>query len=174
MAAKTFLRLVAGQINSIKAVVQSLGASNDGDLVALDSTGKLDPSLFPTGLGPDVQVLEASENINSGGYVNIFDDGGTTKIRNADRSNAREAHGFLKTAATIGSTGDVYFEGPNDALSGLTSGARYYLGLNGAAITTAVDNTNPSANGFISQYLGIATSTTSINTDIEDYIVVES
>ena len=47
MAAKKFLRLVAGVLTEIAATVTSSGASNGGDLVALDSSGRLDNSVMP-------------------------------------------------------------------------------------------------------------------------------
>ena len=123
MAAKKLLRLVNGKLQEVLGIVVSSGAPNDGDIPALGSDGKLDVSVLPTGVGPDVAVLEASENIGAGEYVNIFDDTGTPKIRKADNSNGRDAHGFLKTAVTTGNNGTVYFEGPNDNLTGLTIGA---------------------------------------------------
>lgn len=170
MAAKKFLRLVGGKINEVVATITSAGVANDGDLVALDGTGKLDVSVLPTGVGPDVAVIEAFEDVAAGEYVNIFDDGGTVKIRKADNSNSRDAHGFLKTAVTTGNNATVYFEGPNDALSGLTLGSRYYLGT--AGVATAVAPVAPAAQ--ISQFLGIAVNATTINTDIDDCIGLSS
>lgn len=65
MAAKSFLRLVNGVITATPATVTSAGAANDGDLVALDSSGKLDASVLPTGIEfseSDYQkVLNASD-----------------------------------------------------------------------------------------------------------------
>ena len=170
MAAKKLLRLVNGKLQEVLGIVVSSGAPNDGDIPALGTDGKLDVSVLPTGVGPDVAVLEASENIGAGEYVNIFDDTGTPKIRKADNSNGRDAHGFLKTAVTTGNNGTVYFEGPNDNLTGLTIGARYYLGTAGAA--TATPPVAPAAS--ISQFLGIAVNATTINTDIDDCVGLTS
>ena len=170
MAAKTFIRLVAGKLQAIQAVVTSLGAANDGDLVALDTTGRLDPSVLPVGVGPDVKILEAAEDVAPGQYVNIFDDLGTEKVRLADNSNGRDAHGFIPTGggATTGNNATVYFEGPNSNLSGLTAGQRIYLGTAGGAITTPLAPVTDA--GDIHQYLGRAIDATTVNTDIDDCI----
>ncbi len=168
MAAKKFLRNVAGKITEIVATVISTGAANDGDIPALDSTGRLDVSVLPVGVGPDVKVVLASEALVAGDYVNIYNNGGTPNVRKADNSNSREAHGFVKTAVSNGANATVYFEGPNDALSSLTVGARYFLNTAGAVTTTA-----PSAPAAqISQLVGIAVDATTINTDIDDVIVL--
>lgn len=167
MAAKRYLELNLGKVKQKAATIISAGAGNDGDLVALDSTGKLDPTVLPVGVGPDVAVLVASENLAAGDYVNIYDNGGTPNVRKADNSNGRDAHGFVKAAVTAASNATVYFEGPNDALSGLTPGARQYLDTAGGTTETP-----PTFSGgaTISQFLGIAVNATTINTDIDDCI----
>lgn len=173
MAAKKFLQILSsGFIGQTTSVVTSSGASNDGDLVALDSTGKIDLSVLPTGVGPDVKVLVASENLLLGSYVNIWNDTGTIKCRLADNSNARQAHGFVKAAVSSAANATIYFEGANDGLTGLTGAARQYLGTGGAATSTALDPTSGSNANKLHQFLGVAISTTSINTDIEDAIVL--
>lgn len=166
MAAKKYIQLLNGKLAQKQATVVSTGVANDGDIPALDSTGKLDVSVLPTGVGPDVVILAATENLAAGSYVNIWDDAGTAKARLADNSNSRDAHGFVKDAVTSGSNATVYFEGGNDDLSGLTPGARYYLGTAGAA--TVTPPVAPAAQ--ISQLVGVAINTTTINTDIDDCI----
>ena len=166
MAAKKYISLLAGKLTQVAATIVSTGAPNDGDLVALDSTGKLDESVLPVGVGPDVKVLEASEALVAGDYVNIWNDGGTEKVRKADNSNSREAHGFVKEAFAAAATATVFFEGPNNSLAGIVPGTRYYLGTAGAAVTAP-----PSAPAAqIHQLLGTGMDSTSINTDIDDCI----
>jgi len=137
MAAKSFIRLVAGKLKAIQATVISSGAGNDGDLLALDATGKIDTSVLPVGVGPDTKVLPVSEvaGIGVGDYVNIFDNAGTESVRLSDNSNGRAAHGFVKAAFADAANATVYFEGSNTDLSGLTSG-RVYLGVAGGVIQT--------------------------------------
>lgn len=162
------LQLVNGKITQVEATVVSAGAGDAGEVVALDSNGKLDVSVLPVGLGPDVAVVLASENLGSGDYVNIYDNGGTPNVRLADNSNGRDAHGFIKTPVTSGNNATIYFEGANDDLSGLTVGARYYLDTAGSVTATPPTI----ATATISQFVGIAISATTINTDIDDCIIL--
>jgi hypothetical protein len=67
MAAKSFLRSVAGRLVHIAGVVVSAGAGNDGDIPALDANGRLDPSLLPD---PD----------GDKGDITVTDDGDTWTI----------------------------------------------------------------------------------------------
>ena len=170
MAAKSFLRLVSGKLKAIQAVVVSSGAANDGDIPALDSNGRLDVTTMPIGVGPDTKVLEVSEasGLTAGQYVNIFNDGGTEKVRLADNSNGRDAHGYVIAAHSDGANATVYFEGANDNLSGLTPGQRVYLGTAGGVITSPLVPITDT--GKIHQFLGIAISPTAVNTDIDDCI----
>jgi hypothetical protein len=163
------LQLVNGKITQVEATVVSAGAGDAGEVVALDSTGKIDVSVLPVGVGPNVKVILASENIGAGKYINIFDDAGTPKVRLADNSNSREAHGFLLDAVVAAANATVYFEGTNNDLSGLTAGARQFLGTAGGVTATP-----PTFAGgaTISQLVGSAISATEIDTDIDDCIVL--
>jgi len=168
--ADRYLRLDQGKIKQLEATVVSTGASEAGDIPALDGTGKLDPSVLPVGVGADVKLLEADEALSAGDYVNIFDDGGTEKVRLADNSNGREAHGFVLDAFSAAATATVYFEGSNTALAGLTAGERQYLGTAGDVISTPLDNNDVANAGKIHQLLGTAIDSTTVNTDIDDCI----
>jgi hypothetical protein len=163
------IQLVGGKLTEVEGTVVSAGAGDAGNIPALDSSGRLDITMMPVGFGAGTKLIEASENIGAGKYVNIYDDAGTPKIRLADNSNSREAHGFLKDAVTTGNNGTVYFEGTNDDLSGLTAGARQFLATAGG-----VTSTPPTSGGGaqISQLLGIAITATEIDTDIDDIVVL--
>lgn len=163
--AKKYIELSNGKLANKEATVASAGAANSGEIVALDSTGKIDVSVLPVGVGPDVKLLETSEDLLAGQYVNIFDVSGTPKVRLADASNGRDAHGFVKEAYLSGATATVYFEGPNDDLSALTVGGRCYLNTAGTVTQS------PRSTG-IHQFLGIAVTATEINTDIDDCITL--
>jgi len=163
--ANKYIELLNGKLATKEGKVVSTGVSDAGTIVALDSTGKLDVSVLPVGVGPDVKSAVTSEDLTAGDYVNFWNDAGTEKVRLADKSNGRDAHGFVKAAFLTGATATVYFEGPNDNLSSLTPGSRYYLDVAGAVTAT------PAATG-IHQFLGIAVSPTAINTDIDDCIVL--
>ena len=166
--ANKYQTLESGKGQLKEATVSSTGVAEAGDIVALDTTGKLDPSLLPVGVGADVKIAEASENLSPGDYVNFWDDGGTEKVRLADNSNGRDAHGFVIAAVTSGSNATVYFEGSNANLSGLTAGQRVYLGVTGDIITTPLDPVTDA--GKIHQFLGVAVDATTVNTDIDDCI----
>jgi hypothetical protein len=163
--AKKYLELVNGKVATREATVQSAGASNAGEVAALDSTGRLDVTVMPIGVGPDVSQLETSDDLTPGQYVNIYDVAGAAKVRLADASNGRDAHGFVKEAFVTGAQATVYFEGPNEDLSGLSIGSRQYLGVAGQVTAT------PRTSG-IHQFLGYAVKNDTINTDIDDVIVL--
>jgi hypothetical protein len=163
--ANKYIALVSGKLTNVEATVSSAGAGDAGEIVALDSNGRLDVSVLPVGVGPDVAILASSENLSAGDYVNIYDNGGTPTVRLADASNGRDAHGFVKAATTSPANATVYFEGPNMDLSGLTVGARVYLDTVGGVTET------PRTTG-IHQFLGIAIDETIVNTDIDDCIIL--
>ena len=164
--AQKFKTLVSGRDTLKEATVVSTGIPEAGNIPALDSTGKLDTSVLPVGVGPDVKAMEATEILAAGNYVNIYNAAGTQKCRLADRSNDRPAHGFVKASFSIGATATIYFEGTNDGLSSLTPGARQYLATAGGRTET------PYTTAGLHQFVGVAISATEINTDIDDETVI--
>lgn len=169
MAAKKFLRNVSGRIKEIVATVVSAGAGNDGDIVALDSSGKLDVSVMPSGVGPQVKVLTTSENLSAGNIVNIWDDSGTATARKADATaEGKEAHGFVLASSTSGNNATVYLSGTITGLTSLTPGARYYLDDTAGGVTS----TPLTATGNVSQYVGSAISATEISFDVDEPITI--
>lgn len=158
MPAKAYMHVDENNRPSEKtATVQSAGAANGGDIVGLADNGKLDPSVIPPGIGEVVYSAEASEAISAGEFVQIFDDGGTTKIRKADATTSgKECFAFILDNVTLGGTVNVYYEGVNNKLSGLTPGASYYLSDTAGLATT----TPPTASGSVLQFLGRAISET--------------
>ncbi|KTT33810.1 hypothetical protein SB18R_03220 [Pseudomonas oryzihabitans] len=179
MAVKRFLRMVNGRLQQIAGVVVSSGSSNAGDLVALGDNGRLDDSVMPAGVGANTQPLVASGAIGAGKFVNFFQDSSTSpstlKMRLADNSNGRVAHGFVLSAVADAATGIAYpMDAVNSALSGLSPGVEYYLGTSGGIITPALDET-ASANqgvGKVSQYVGIAKSATELVTNDSDAVIL--
>ena len=156
MAAKKFIRLVAGVLTEVFGVQSSAGAGNAGDIVALDDTGKIDASMMPTGVGADVVILTASENLSAGAWVNIYSGG----VRNADASTAgKPCDGFVLAAVTSGNPASVYKEGTNTQVTGQTMGSDVYLSTTPGAGT----HTPPSGNGNASQRIGKAVSATAVD-----------
>lgn len=160
MAAKKLLRLINGVITEIFGVQTSAGAANAGDIVALDDTGRIDGSMMPVGLGADTALIDASEALAAGDFVNVWNSTGA-KVRKADGTTAgKEAHGFVLSAVTSGAPATVYFEGTNTQVVGQVPGPVFLqttAGKGGATI--------PSAAGNIVQRIGTAISATSINFD---------
>lgn len=159
MAAKKFLRLVNGVITEIFGVQTSAGAGNAGDLVSLDDSGRIDTSMMPVGIGADTAVIDASEGLAAGDWVNVWNDTGTAKVRKADATTAgKEANGFVLAAVTSGNPATVYFEGTNTQVTGQTPGPVYLqttAGTGGATI--------PSTSGNVVQQIGVAVSAAAVN-----------
>lgn len=169
MAAAKYIALVAGKLKQMAATVTSAGAGDDGKIVALDSNGKLDNSVMPTGIGADTKTLAASENLAAGDLVNVWDDSGTAKARKADASsNAKQAHGFVLSSVTSGNNATVYMEGTITGLTSLTLGGNYFLSATAGGITT----TAPSTAGYIVQQVGVAVSATELSFEPQQTVEV--
>lgn len=141
----------------LNATATSVGAASGGKVILLDSSGKLDQSTLPVGLGADTITMTASEALTAGAYVNVHNSTGA-KVRNADAATGRRAMGFVLTAIASGAAGLVYFEGTNTAVTGRTPGAVQFLGAAGASTETA-----PTAANSIVQQLGTAVSATAVS-----------
>lgn len=159
MAAKKYLALVAGVFKEIVATVVSAGAADDGKIVALDANGKLDLTVMPTGIGPDVNTLTASEALSANDLVNVWNDAGTAKMRKADAASNKPANGFVLAAVSSGASGTMYSEGTNAGLTGLTAGPLYLS----ATTPGGVSNSAPTDPGQIVQRVGVAVSATAMN-----------
>lgn len=151
----------------VNAVQTSAGAGDAGKVVALDSSGRMDSTMLPVGVGADSTILTTTEIIAAGAWVNVTNSSGA-KVRNADASNGRKAHGFTLLGAGSGAACTVYFEGTNTAVSGKTPGAQQYLS---ATTPGASVETPPSAAAQIVQALGVAISATAINAEVDSRAV---
>lgn len=138
----------------------SAGAADAGKLPALNSSGVLDSTLLPPGIGSASQAFPTSETLAAGALVNIFDSTGTPTARNANATDAtKPAHGFVLAATTSPADATVYFPGQVvSGVSGLTVGASVYLS---EATSGGVTTTAPSASGNLIQQVGSALSATS-------------
>lgn len=156
MAGNKYLKLSGGELAEQAALQTSSGAGDAGKIVALDSTGRIDQSMLPVGEGVATAIIQASENISAGAYVNLHSSGGD-RVRNADTSNGRRADGYVLETVTSGNTVRVYFEGTNTQLSGFGFADTLYLSdTNPGAATTNI----PTAAGHIVQRLGRTVSST--------------
>lgn len=166
MSSNKFLSVVSGVKTLLTAIATSAGAGDANKIIATDGSGRIDITFMPSGVGADTLSIEASENLSAGDFINIHDVSGA-RVRKADNSNTRPAHGFVLSSVTSGANATVYLSGANTGLTSLTPGTRYYLGTAGVATATA-----PSASGEIVQYLGAANSTTSLVFEDNEYTAI--
>lgn len=163
------IHLVNGRLRQVEATVNSSGAVNAGDIVALDSSGRLDITVMPAGFGTDTVAIIASENLAAGSLVNVWDDSGAPKARKADATSpGKETIGFVLESFNSDELATIFFEGTISGLSGLIPGTRYYTGTTAGTVTS----TPPTASGNVVQYVGIAISTTAISYEATDGIIL--
>lgn len=170
--ADKYIALLSGIETEVEGKVTGGTAAEAGKIPALDSTGRLDESLMPVGIGADMAVLTAAEALSAGALVYIKSDGEVANASGASAGN--EAVGFVLAAYSASDDAYVYFEGRNTELSGLTVGARYYLSdlVAGGITATPIDNTNPANAGKKHQYVGRAISATSLSFEASDSVVL--
>ena len=159
-----------GVTSEVEGTVTSAGAANAGELVALDASGKLDPTVLPAGIGSSSKSIAASENMTAPCLVNIHNSTGQ-KVRYADASAAsaaKQAMGFIKDSVVSPANVNVYFEGEIPGFVGLVPGAVYYL-----SDTTpgGITNTPLTAAGRILQRVGVATSDTTLDFEVNPPII---
>lgn len=164
-----FFTFLSGARQLVTAIATSAGVADANKIVSTNSTGRLDTTLMPPGLGLDTSSVIASETLAAGDFVNIYNNSGTRNMRKADASNGRPAHGFVLASVTSGSTGTVYHSGENTAVSSLTPGAELYLSATTPGGFTA---TAPTASGQIIQTLGYASSATSLNYEFDSPVLI--
>lgn len=175
MATDKFLKRVAGK----KAMAEGTGAQSSagsadaGKLVALNSSGDIDASMLPPGVGGASLSVPTSENLAAGAFVDLYQVSTVLTARNADASAAsagKIARGFTISAVTSPANATVLFAGEaNTGLSGLTIGSDYYLDDGTPGAVTA---TEPTTTGHLSQYLGRALSATEIVFDPGEPIIL--
>ena len=155
MAANKYLAVVAGKHKEVFPSV----TSTPNAIVAADSTGRIDASLMPVGVGAEVVIALTSEAISAGAFVNLYSNAGVLNARNADcTTNGKKAHGFVLAAVTSGGSATVFtVSQANTQLTGLVAGSDYFLSTIGSVSLTA-----PSTAGNLVQQLGVAGSTTSL------------
>ncbi len=141
-------------------VVPAVTTSPD-KIVATGPDGKLDVSLMPVGIGPEVRICPAFENLTAGDFVNLFLSGGVIKARKADATTGgKPADGFVLANVTAPNDATVFgLSNTNTALSGLTIGTTYYLSTTPGGVMASP---GPTSSGNFNQQLGLASSTTEL------------
>lgn len=164
MANGQFLTLENGKRALKQAPAVSTGAAQANQIIQTDASGLIDQSFLPTGIGDDTTTKPAGEDLAAGDFVALV--GG--EFVKADRTNGREAVGFVLDAFLTGTPATVFHEGNNTALSGLTPDARYYLDSVGQ-----VTDVPATADGEIHQFLGKACDATTLITEMGDCILID-
>ena len=171
MAGNYYLSLVSGIKTFVKAIQTSAGVGDAGKIPALDSSGKLDSSMMPVGIGSEVDVIPASENLSAGDLVNIYTNAGVSNVRKADASVAgKEANGFVLAAVASGSNATVYRSSQsNTQRTALTPGATYYLNTTAGGVTIDVSGF---VAGNVIQSVGKAINATILSFDPGDVYIL--
>jgi hypothetical protein len=160
MAGNTYLDVVNAVATQFRATQTSAGAGDAGKIPALDANGRLAAEMMPTGVGADTAVIQASEALSAGDFVNIHNVGGAWRIRKADGASAgKPVDGYVIAGVSSGATGTVYFEGRNTAVTGATPGRQYLS----ASVPGGFTATPPTGSGNVQQRVGISVSATEIN-----------
>lgn len=142
----------------LNATASSVGESDAAKIVKLDGSGRIDSTMMPVGMGPDTAIINATEALAAGDFVNVYNSSGA-KCRKADAtSSGKEAHGFVLSSVNKDANATVYFEGTNTGVTGMTPGVVFLSATAGLATGTA-----PSSAGNVVQRLGVAVSATAIN-----------
>lgn len=168
MPAQKYIRNDAGSLKETSASQTSTGVADAGKIVALDDYGKLDSTMLPTGFGDDVALIQASENLSAGEWVNVWNNTGAFRARKADATvEGKETHGFVLENVTSGQNARVFFEGTNNQVTGQTPGRVFLATTAGQGSATA-----PTGSGNIVQIIGFATSATTVNFQYNQPIVL--
>ena len=165
--ADKYLFLNGGTVTQKELNQTSAGAPDAGKGVALNASGKIDDTMLPT---VDSITLPASEDLDAGDYVNIWDDAGTIKVRKADASGGvgKKADGYVKASVVAPANAVIYKNGVNDEDAGLTPGTVHYL----SATPGAATDTAPSTATHIVQVLGKAKAATEMSVDVQESPIV--
>lgn len=170
MPAQKFLTQQGGVLTEVAAKQTSAGAGDAGRIPALDDAGKLDMTMMPAGVGEDVKLIVASENLAAGDLVNIWSNAGVSNVRKADATAVGKLDdGYVLQAVTAGSQARVYFDGTNNALTGLSSGTPYYLS---DSTPGGVSLNPPTGAGKVVRQIGKAMSATELTYQPERPIVL--
>ena len=169
MPGEKFIQMTTGGNFTEKRGVQTGGSSNANKIAALDSAGKIANTMLPDGIGQDTVVIQASEALSAGQFINIWQSGSDTRVRRASASSTiTRADGFVKEDVASGSDATIFISGINTNVEGsINVGGKVFLsatpGQGRAVPPTSVNN--------IAQYLGICTDDNTVAVDIRDFII---
>lgn len=164
-----FIKNSLGNLTEEATVGTSAGAADAGKVVNLNASGLIDTTMLSPAVGVETTDLVASEALAAGDIVNIWNDAGVAKARKADASDvSTQASGFVLSAYALNATAQVYLEGTNTALTGLTPGTSYFLSEVAGAITA----TAPATASAIVQRVGRSHGTTKLSFEASQPIIL--
>jgi hypothetical protein len=166
MAAPKYLKrdAVSGKVAEVIATDTGPAAEV---IVSTTAGGTIDPTLIPAS---GAASAVAGEALAAGAFVYIK--ASDSKLYNAVwSSGGNQAIGYVLTSFSSTATATYYSTGQNTALTALTPGSVYYGDKTTAG---AVTPTVPTGAGVLAQVLGTAVSTTGIEVDIEQAIILAS
>lgn len=123
--------------------------------------GRFDVTTMPSGFGIDAFDVVASEALAAGDAVNVHTVSGASRVRKADASTGKPAHGYVLSAVANGGTAKVYFEQTNTQASGMTPGTLVYL----SSTPGQVVSSTPPAAPALAQIVGFALTATAYKFD---------
>lgn len=168
MSGQVFQALISGVKKWVTSKQTSAGAGDAGSIVALNSAGQIDITMFPGGLANQI-IAVCSEDLPAGCPVNLYDAAGTPKLRKADAtSSGKRCHGFTQQAFTSGDTATAFRDGEITGLTGLTSGAEYYLSTTAGGLALVAAVAGYTTAGMLIQHLGTAHGTTILSLAIDE------
>jgi hypothetical protein len=167
MAAPKYLERdpTSGKVTEV--IATETGPTSEA-VVSTTAGGTIDPSLLPAS---GAATAVTGEILAAGAFVYVK--AADSKLYNAVwSSGGNQAIGYvLSSYPTPGATATYYDSGQNTSLTSLTAGSRYYGDkTTPGGATLAV----PTGTGVLSQLLGTSVSTTAIEVNIEDSIILAS
>jgi len=161
-----------GDVAEYTPVETSAGSADGGKFGVLNTaTGRFDISMMPAELEVETLDLPCSENVSAGDYLNVWNDTGTLKFRKADASAiGKKADFYTLESKTTGQTVRGHKGGLNNQVTGKTAGDEQFLSDSTPGGTVTKANI-PTTTNHIRQYLGKATATDVIYSQIEEPIV---
>jgi len=150
------LNTSTGDIEQQSALDTSSGAGSAGKIIAANSSGSLDVSFLPAGVGLQTITATASESLSAGDSVNIFLNASTKSVRKANATDAtKPSMGFVLQSYTSSATATIYLSGKNASvpIGSFTTadlGKKVFLSTTAGGYTV----TPPSTTGNLVQHLG--------------------
>ena len=164
-----FIDIINGVLTQLNPIASSAGVGDAHKIPQTGNDGRLDSTLMPATMTTQAKTFPASEDLNAGNLVNVWDSSGTIKVRKADGPLSRLAVGYVAAGFLTGATATVYVEGINTQVSGLVPGLCW---LDAAG---AVTQTPPATgSGGVSQIVGTALSATEMEFEANDPIYLAS